>query len=181
MEPNHLTLGQDEFNAHMLRGVMDATGQPGETAQYAQMRCATIVEIFRTFEAANPMESMIACHCISLHFLLESALRDANAPNLRLELSMRLRASVMAIRKSLHLCMADFASLHARNKARATEVLQRANQPDTVATPAKPQPAAVQQPVARPEQPRPVAAKPTLPVAPLAGLDALVRSALRLP
>jgi hypothetical protein len=180
MEPNHVTLGQDEFNAHMLRGVMDATDQPGETAQYAQMRCATIVEIFRTFEAANPMESMIACHCISLHFLLESALRDANAPNLRLELSMRLRASVMAIRKSLHLCMADFAKLHARNEARTTVAPQRVSQPDTVATPAKPQPAAVQQPPARPEQPRPVAAKPTPPVAPLAGLDAVVQSALRL-
>jgi len=76
--------------------------------------------------------------------------------------------------------MADFAKLHARNEARTAEAPQRASQPDTVATPAKPQPAAVQQPPARAEQPRPVAAKPTPPVAPLAGLDAAVQSALRL-
>jgi hypothetical protein len=178
MEPNCMTLGQDEFNAQMLKGVMDATGPAGETAQGAQMRCATIVEMFRAFEAANALESMIACHCISLHFLLEAALRDANAPNVRLELAMRLRASVMAIRKSLHLCMADFAKLHARNEARAAEVApQRASQPDTVAKPEKPQPAAARQPPARPEQPRPVAAKPPPP----AGIDASVQSALRLP
>jgi hypothetical protein len=184
MEPNRVPLGQGDLNAHMLRDVMDATALPGETAQYAQARCATIVELFRTFEAANPMESMIACHCISLHFLLQAAMRDANAPNLGLALSIRLRASAMATRKSLQLCMADFASIQARNEARAAEALQRASQPDTATTPAKLQPAAMQQASARPQPPRPVAVqhvKPPPQVAPLAGLDPSVRSGLRLP
>jgi hypothetical protein len=160
MDPNRLALEQDEFNAHVLRGVMGATGQPGETAEDLQTRCAGIVEIFRTFEAANPMEAMLACHCISLRFMLEAAMRDANATDLQPAMLIRLRASVMAIGKSLHLWMSDFASLHARNEARAAESTRRTGQPDSVALSAKPRPAAVQPPTARSEQPRPVAATP---------------------
>ena len=175
MDPNCLMLTQDEFNAHMLRGVMGATGQPGETAQDGQTRCAAIVEIFRTFEAANPMEAMLACHCISLRFMLDAAMRDANAADLELALLIRLRASAMAIGKNLHLWMTNFASLHACNEARAAEARQRASQPETVATPAKPQPAAIQHPPAQTEQSRPIAvhpAKATPPfVAPMAGPD----------
>jgi hypothetical protein len=183
MDPNRLTLGQDEFNAHMLRGVMGATCQPGETAQDGQTRCAAIVEIFRTFEAANPLEAMIACHCISVRFLLEAAMRDANAADLGPAMLIRMRASAMAISRSLHLWLANFAKTHARNEARVAEARQqRPTQPDTVATPEKPRAAAMQQPPARPEQPRPIAAKPTPPfVAPAAGLDQLAPPALRLP
>ncbi|MGA3004461.1 MAG: hypothetical protein ABSE20_22325 [Acetobacteraceae bacterium] len=159
MDPNRLMLAQDEFNAHMLRGVMGATGQPGETAEDLQTRCAAIVELFRTFEVANPMEAMIACHCISLRFMLDAAMRDAGAADLELAMLIRLRASAMAIGKNLHLWMANFASLHARNEARAAEVRQRANQPEAVATPARPQPTAMQSPPRRPEQPRPIAAQ----------------------
>ncbi len=36
-------------------------------------------------------------------------------------MSIRLRASVLAIGKSLHLWMTEFASLHARNLARAAD------------------------------------------------------------
>ena len=119
MEPNNLMLSQDAFNAYMLRGVMGANGQPGEPAQDAQTRWAAIVEIFRTFEAANPMEAMIACHCISLRFMLDAAMRDAGAPDLDPAMAIRLRASVLAVGKSLHLWMTEFASLDARNEARA--------------------------------------------------------------
>jgi hypothetical protein len=164
MNPNRLTL--DECSAHMLRGVMGATGQPGETAQELQTRCAAIVEIFRTFEVANPMEAMIACHCISLRFMLEAALRDANATGLQPAMLIRLRASVMAIGKSLHLWMREFASVHARNEARAAEAPHRTSQPDSVAMPAKPRPAAVQPSPARSEQLRPVAAPPVKPTSP---------------
>jgi hypothetical protein len=154
MDPNRLTLAQDEFNAHMLRGVMEATGQPGETAEDTQTRCAAIVDIFRTFEAANPMEAMIASHCISLRFLLDVAMRDANAPDQEPAMLIRLRASAMAIGKSLHLWMANFAGLHARNEARAGEARPH-NEPAEPVTSAKPQPAAT--------QPAPVRSGPALP------------------
>jgi hypothetical protein len=185
MDPNCLTLAQNEFNAHVLRGVMGATGQPGETAQDAQTRCAAIAEIFRTFEAANPTEAMIACHCIALQFMLDAAMRDANAADLDLALLVRLRASAMAISKTLHLWMANFASLHARNEARAAELRQRAGQPDREATPAKQRPTTMQQPPARPEPSRPIAAQPGKPTpppaAPPGGPDPSSRPALRLP
>jgi hypothetical protein len=141
----------------MLRGVMDATGQPGETAQDAQTRCAAIVEIFRTFEAANPMESMIASHCVSLRLLLDVAMRDANAPDQEPAMLIRLRASAMAIGKSLHLWLANFAGLHARNEARAGEGRPHTDEPSRVATPAKPQPAARQPASVRSGPPQPAA------------------------
>lgn len=165
MDPNRLTL--DEFNAHMLQGVMGAIGQPAETATDAQRRCAAIVEMFRTFEVANPMEAMIACHCISLHALLEAAMRDAGAADLQPAMLLRLRTSAMAISKMLHLWMANFARLHARNEARAAEARQRTNQSDTVATPANPHPEAKRHLPVRPEPPRPIAAQPAKPMPPL--------------
>jgi hypothetical protein len=179
MDPNRLTLAQYEFNAHVLRGVMGATGQPGENAEDAQTRCAAIVEIFRTFEAGNPIEAMIACHCISLRFMFEAAMRDANAADLEPAMLIRLRASAMAAGKSLDLWMRNFANLQARNEVRALEG-QRASQPARVATSAKPQPASVQaRPV--PEQSRPVAAQPVKPASPLvAPMAGHVRSALAL-
>lgn len=179
MDPNCLTLTQDAFNAHMLRGVMDATGQPGETAQDAQMRCAAIVEIFRTFESANPMEGMIACQCISLRFLLDAAMRDAGAVDLDPALRIRLRASAMAISKNLHVWMGTFTSLHARNEARAAEATQRAGQPEVAARPAKPQPAVTRPAPMEREQSRAMAALVTKPmqpfVVPMAGPDQSTR------
>jgi hypothetical protein len=160
MEPNNLMLSQDAFNAYMLRGVMGATGQPGETTQDAQTRWAAIVEIFRTFEAANPMEAMIACHCISLRFMLDAAMRDAGAPDLDPAMAIRLRASVLAVGKSLHLWMTEFASLHARNEARAVEVGQSTGQPDAAVTSAKSQLAPPRLPSDQAERTRPIAAQP---------------------
>lgn len=160
MDPNRLMLTQDEFNAHMLRGVMADTGQPGETAPDAQTRCAAIVEIFRTFEAANPMEAWIACHCISLRFMLDAAMRDAGVADLDPALVIRLRASAMAISKNLHLWMSKIASLQARHEARAAEARQPAEQGDTIAPPAAPQTPAMRHKPARSEPPRPIAAQP---------------------
>jgi hypothetical protein len=182
MDPNRLTLAHHEFNAHVLRGVMDATGQPGETAQDAQTRCAAIVEIFRTFEAANPIEAMIACHCILLRFMFEAAMRDANAADQEPAMLIRLRASAMAAGKSLDLWMRNFASLHARNEARAVEA-QRTGQPAGVATEAKPQPTPtpVQPRPAQSAQPPAVAGQPVEPASPLvASLANRVQSALGL-
>jgi len=178
MDPNRLTLAQNEFNAHALRGVMGATGQPGETAQDAQTRCAATVEMFRTFEAANPIEAMIACHCISLRFMFEAAMRDANAADLAPAMLIRLRASAMAVSKNLDLWMRNFASLHTRNEARAVEG-QRTSQPARVATPPKPQPVAVQLRPLRSEEPPPAGAqKPASPL--VAPMTSRVQSALGL-
>jgi hypothetical protein len=82
MKPCDFILSQDAYNAHMLGGVMDATVSPGETETAARDRCAAIVEMFRTFAAANAMESMIACHCITLQFVPTAAMRDAGNVNL---------------------------------------------------------------------------------------------------
>lgn len=166
MDPNRLTLARSDYNAHALRGVMGATGQPGETAQEAETRCAAIVEMFRTFEAADPIEAMIACHCISLRFMFEAAMRDANAADLEPAMLIRLRASAMAAGKSLDLWMRNFASLHARNEVRAVEA-QRTGQPDGMATSARPQAVSLQPRPVQPEQSRPVAAQPVKPASPL--------------
>jgi hypothetical protein len=181
MDPNCLTLEQDAFNAYMLRGVMEATGQPGETPGDARTRQAAIIEIFRTFEAADPMESMIASHCVALRFLLQVAMRDANMADVEPAMTLRLRASAMAIGKNLQLWMASFANLHARNEARAAETRQAAGQTATMATPAKPQPA-MQQPPAQPGRARPIAAQSAPPfVARVAGVDKAAWPAPRLP
>jgi len=151
MEPDTFTLTQDAFNAHMLGSVMDATGVPGETAAAARARCAAIVEMFRTFSPANAMESMIACHCISLQFVLNAAMRDAGNIELDPAVLTRVRASAMTISKTLHLWMAKYEAMHIRNETRAAEAVKQTARPETPEPP----------PPARRDQPRPIAAQPS--------------------
>ena len=153
MEPNDFCLSQDRFNAGQLAVVMETTRPAEETGDAARTRCASIVEIFRTFEAANAMESMIACHCITLQFVVNAAMRDAGDVTLDPALLIRMRASAMALSKTLHLWMKQFDVLHARNELRAAEARPPVER------------VAVAAPIARParEQPRPVAARPVLP------------------
>ena len=158
------SLSQDAYNAFMLRSVMDATAVVGETAEEAMVRSAAIVEMFRAFEAANAMESMVACHCISLRFMLEAAMRDAGNLELEPVLLTRMRGMATSISKNLHLWIAKFETLHARNEARATEARQLgAPRAEAIARPNQgPVPRAVNVPPAGREPPRPMAPLPSL-------------------
>lgn len=118
MQPNHLTIAQDAYNAHLLLGVMEATAPSGETEAEAETRCAVIVEMFRIFDAANAMESWIACHCIGLRFMLAAAMRDAFANEMDPAQLVRMRGSAVALSKNLHLWLKEFHKLHAQNEAR---------------------------------------------------------------
>ena len=130
---------------------MEATKSATESAVEARTRSAAIVEMFRSFEAANPVESMIACHCITLQFMLNAAMRDAGATNLDPVMSMRIRASAISISKTLHLWISKFESVHARNETRAAEARKPAALPAVTAAPPKPAPDAAKPP--RPAQP----------------------------
>jgi hypothetical protein len=166
MNANSLSLSQDAFNAHMLGGVMDATCQNGETAAEAQGRRAAIVEMFRTFEPANAMQSMIACHCITLQFVLHAAMRDAGNVNMEPGMLLRMRACAMAISKTLHLWIAKYESMHTRDAAQAEACLPASQPEAAAATPAKPE--AMRGPPARPDQPRPMLSQAPKAVLPMA-------------
>jgi hypothetical protein len=155
MEPDSLSLSQDEFNAHMLGTVMRTTTVPGETGGEARMRCAAIVEMFRAFDPANAMESMMACHCISMQFMLSASMRDAANINLDPVMLIRARASAMAISKTLHMWVSTFQTTHKRNETRAAEAARSA----TTATVATPPPALN----AAPLEPRPRAVQAAMP------------------
>jgi len=152
MDLNSFTLSEDAFNAHVLGDVMDASSQPGESGAEARTRCAAIVEVFRTFAPVNAMESTTACHCISLRLMLNAAIRDAGNVNQEPAMLIRLRASAMALSKTLHLWLAKYESMHARNEARAAEALQRACQLEAAGAPLKPKPDQTQPPVAPPHR-----------------------------
>jgi hypothetical protein len=167
MNSNPFILSQDAYNAHMLTGVMDATIPPGETAGECQVRSAAIVEMFRTFEVANAMESMIACHCIMLRFVLDGAMRDANNTKLDPAMLIRMRSSAMSISKTLHLWISKYEKLHARNETRAVEAAPDFVAPDFAVqvsvVPSKPV-VPVKPPVpARPIPPRPLVTDPPRP------------------
>jgi hypothetical protein len=168
MDPNLPTLDQDAFNAHVLKGVMTGTSEPGETAAEAETRHAAIIEVFRTFEAADAMEASLAGHCISLRYMLEAAMRDAGKVDLEPVQKVRMRASAMSIGKNLHLWLRNFAALHARNEARAKEAQQSAGHPAAAAAQTKPEPASRRRSPARPGLTQSsLIAKPTVPMPPL--------------
>jgi hypothetical protein len=163
MEPDNLTLSEDEFNAHMLGGVMLTTRVPNETAAEARLRRAAIVAMFRAFDPANAMESMTACHCVSMHFVLDAAMRDAGDTTLDHVLLTRARGSAMALSKTLHKWVSTFQAMHKRNEARARD----AATPTASAAAIKPTPAPAL--AKAPPEPRPPAGRPATAIAPAVG------------
>jgi hypothetical protein len=133
------TLSPDAFNAHMIGGVITATRTSGESVADGQTRAAAIVEMFRAFDPADAMESMIACHCITLQFVLNAAMRDAGNLSLDPVVLARMRASAMSISKTLLQWVSKYERLHARNETRAAEA--RKQEVQTEAT-SKPEPVA---------------------------------------
>lgn len=77
MNPDTVPLPQDACNDYLLGATMEATAPRGESAAARNGRHTTIAGMFRTFEPANAVEAMIACHCITLQFVLNAAMRDA--------------------------------------------------------------------------------------------------------
>jgi hypothetical protein len=155
MAPDTITLSPDGCNAHMLATVMDATAAPGETAEAARARRGMIVELFRAFDPANAMEAMIACHCISLQFVLNAAMRDAGNLDLNPAVLIRARGSAMAISKTLHLWVSKYEAIHKRDETRATQAPRQA--------PRQGVPAVTAPAAAEPPPPRPVAPQPPAP------------------
>jgi hypothetical protein len=141
MDTDPFTLSPDAYNAHLLGAVIDATGPPAETAAAKQIRSAVIVEMFRVFEPADAMESMIACHCIALHFLLNAAMRDAGNLDLEPVVLTRMRSSAMSIGKALHLWLSKYEAIHTRNESRAAEARTQVQQTAAAAAVPKPAPA----------------------------------------
>ena len=166
---------QDACNDYLLGAVMEATAPRGETAATRHGRLATITEMFRTFEPANAVEAMIACHCITLQFVLNAAMRDAGDVTLDAVLLTRMRASAMAISKTLALWISKYRSMHNHEETRAAPAPKSA--PSIRAEPSPPKPPS--QSVPRP--PAPIPPRPTAPEpSPLAAL-AQNAPALRLP
>jgi hypothetical protein len=149
------TLSPDAFNAHMIGGVITATGTPGESESAGQTRAAAIVEMFRAFDPADAMESMIACHCITLQFMLNAAMRDAGNLSLDPVVLARMRASAMSISKTLLQWVSKYERLHARNETRAAEARKQDVQ-------AKPEPVTRQPEPVTPKVP-PAIVPPTAP------------------
>jgi hypothetical protein len=130
-----LTLSPDAFNAHMIGGVITATGTSGESVADGQTRAAAIVEMFRAFDPADAMESMIACHCITLQFMLNAAMRDAGNLTLDPVVLTRMRASAMSISKTLLQWVSKYERLHARNETRAAEARKQEVQTEATSKP----------------------------------------------
>jgi hypothetical protein len=153
MDTDDLTLSEDAYNAYMLRRVMEATTPPGETEADARNRCAAIVEMFRKLAPNGAVECMMACHRISLEFLLHTVMREAANTALPHKELNRSRAMAMSISRTLHLWTTKFESVQARDGARAAET-RKAEAQSQQSEP----PAPVRQPAKEP--------RPTAPAAP---------------
>ena len=186
MTSSDFTMTPEAYNAHLLDGVMDASTPPNEPPAEAAKRQASIVEMFRTFEASDALEAMVACHCIALHFVLRAAMRDAGNTALDPAPLTRRRSQAMSISKTLHMWMTKFDTMKARNEARAADAAKKADAadaakkadavppPDEVSAPATPVPP--QMPVPPPSSPgqtRPLAARSGPPAPTHPGLAAL--------
>lgn len=138
-----------DFSAYLLNGVVESTTPPGETAANAQSRREAIDEMFKAFDPSNPMQAMIASHCVALQFLLNAAMRDASNINLEPAVLTRARAGAVAISKTLHQWVTRLEKFKQRDEIRAKEARQ-SNQTIAAATAPKPEPVAT-----APQPPKP--------------------------
>jgi hypothetical protein len=115
MDPTKLVITPDAYNAWLLRGVIEATAQAGETSDEAHIRSGAIIEMFKCFAPRDAVEAMIASHCVHLRLLLQGAMRDAESPNFDAKMLKGMRASAMSVSRTLHLWVTKLETMKARN------------------------------------------------------------------
>ena len=121
-----LSPSPEALQAHLLRGVIEATAPPDETAADARLRAAIIIQAFQALAPANVLEAMQACHLISLQFVYEGALRalSAGVPSGEAEdakAQVRLRAQVNTLSRTLGQWFARYETTQARREKRESE------------------------------------------------------------
>jgi hypothetical protein len=110
-----------DLSAYLLNGVVEATAPPNETEAAARTRGDAIVEMVCAFDPRDAMETMIACHCVMLQFLLNAAMRDASNVTLEQAVLLKARAGAMSISRTLHQWVTKFEKVRKRNESRAAE------------------------------------------------------------
>jgi hypothetical protein len=157
MNLSALPLPADPSQAYLLRRVLESTTPAEESETDATARCGTILETFDMFAPANALQAMIACHCITLDFVLSAAMRDACDIRLEPRLMLRARSGGQSISRGLHQWVSKFEKLKAKDEKRAAE----APPPDTTARAATPAPVPAAPPVrTKPRQPEQSPPKP---------------------
>ena len=127
-----------DLGTFLLNRVIDATTPPDETEPALRYRKDAIFEMIRGYEPTDSMEGMLACHCVTLQFLSNKTMRDANDTTLEPARLDRVRAQANSISRTLLQWTTKYENLKKRNEARAAEA-EAKSQP-TTARPA-PEPA----------------------------------------
>ena len=113
-----LALSFEACNAYLVREAIEATAPPNETAPDARLRAATILGMFKGFEPVTALDSMIACQCVTLRFVLMAALRDLAVLSVDERTQARMRSTAAALSRTLHQWVAQGKSVRAgREKA----------------------------------------------------------------
>jgi hypothetical protein len=110
-----------DLSAYLLNGVVEATAPPNETAAAARSRGDAIFEMVRAFDPRDALETMLACHCVMLQFLLHAAMRDASNSHLEPAVLAKTRAGAISVSRTLHQWVTKFEKVRKRNEARAAE------------------------------------------------------------
>ena len=162
-----LTLSFETYNAHLVRGVIEATAPPNETVADARMRAGAIIVMFKDFDPVTALESMIACQCIALRFMLMAATRDVSLAIVDVKTQIRMRSSAVAISRALEGWMARFQATQRHNGTRAAEAARKEDASMRVQAEAG-RPAPVLSPPVSPETARPRAFRAgSVPAAPV--------------
>jgi hypothetical protein len=144
-----------DLGTYLLNRVIDSTTPPNETAAALHLRREAIFEMIRGYEPTDSMEGMLACHCVTLQFLSNKTMRDANDTTLEPARLDRVRAQANSISRTLLQWTTKYENLKKRNEARAAEAKA---EPKTATARAAPEPAEANQsppdaPVAPPRPP----------------------------
>jgi hypothetical protein len=113
-----------DLSAYLLNGVVEATAPPNETEAAARSRGDAIVEMVCAFDPRDAMETMIACHCVMLQFLLNAAMRDASNIHLEPAVLAKTRAGAISVSRTLHQWVTKFEKVRKRNEATAGDAAQ---------------------------------------------------------
>ncbi len=113
-----------DLSAYLLNSVVEATTPPHESEADARVRGDAIVEMVCAFDPRDAMETMLACHCVMLQFLLNAAVRDASDLTREVAIQIKARASAMALSRTLHQWVSKFEKVRKRNEVRASEAAQ---------------------------------------------------------
>ena len=129
MSLDDLTFAPEAFQVALIKSIIAATAVPDETETEVQIRAAAIIDMFKCYDPADTIEAITASHCVTLHFLLLTAMRAIGAAASDPKASHQAQSRVLSLARTLRAFTRDLQVMK-KERAKQEELAEPSDSAD---------------------------------------------------